>query len=291
MLTIKAIIKNATCQLHNSSDSPNLDAELLLAFVLGKTRSYLRGWNEQTLTPAQIKQFQDLLMRRKQGQPIAYLIGYREFWSRNFIVTPDVLIPRPETELLIELALVAIPTNQPYKILDLGTGSGIIAITLASERPLATVIATDISQKALNIARSNAERLQINNLQFFLSDWLQLLDDNAYDMIISNPPYIAPDDPHLSLGDISYEPTIALVSAQQGLQAISVIAEQAREYIKSGGLLYIEHGYCQQQQVQNILKNLHYENIQSLSDLSGNPRVTYAQSPQLYTPKTKQEYQ
>jgi release factor glutamine methyltransferase len=276
MATIQATLKAANSALKNVSDTAILDAELLLSFAIGKNRTFLRTWPEQALTPLQNQHFQSLLTQRKQGQPIAYLIGYREFWSREFLVTPSVLIPRPETELLVELVLAKTPLNKPYRILDLGTGSGAIAITLAAECPSSTITATDISIDALDIARRNAERLQVDNIEFKQCHWLQKLSHSHYDLIVSNPPYIAPDDPHLNQGDVRFEPDKALISEQQGLQDITLIADHARQYIKPGGSLYMEHGYDQQQAVQAILQHFDYCQIQTHNDLSGHPRVTSA---------------
>lgn len=276
MTTLQSVVQTATQKLQNNSDSPTLDAELLLAFVIGKNRTYLRTWPEQTLTLEQLEHFQALIKQRNEGQPIAYLVGFRGFWSREFLVTPAVLIPRPDTELLIELVLAELPINQHCKILDLGTGSGAIAITLAAERPLTIVTGSDNSQDALAIARVNAERLAIENIQFYQSDWFQQLPDTTYDFIVSNPPYIAPDDPHLSQGDIRFEPQSALIANAQGLHDLSIIADGARTMLKTDGALYLEHGYDQHQQVQAILEKFNYTNIQTQNDLTGHPRVTSA---------------
>jgi release factor glutamine methyltransferase len=219
-----------------------------------------------------------LLKKRYTGHPIAYLTGTREFWSRDFITTPDVLIPRPETELLIELCLELMPDNTPRRLIDLGTGSGAIAITLAAERPAIEVTATDYSAKALTIARQNARQLGINNIQFCQSYWFDSVAKSEFDIIVSNPPYIAPNDPHLHEGDLRFEPTMALIAEQQGLQDIHSIAKTASAFLNPGGRLLIEHGYDQQEQVQSIFANYPYTNIQTHTDLSSLPRVTSARA-------------
>jgi release factor glutamine methyltransferase len=185
------------------------------------------------------------------------------------------LIPRPDTELLIELSLKLIPTDAPIKIIDLGTGSGIIAITLAAECPHAHISATDFSLAALRIAKINADKHHINTIQFYQSDWFVSVPDTKFNLIISNPPYIEEDDSHLQQGDVRFEPQTALCAAEQGLADIKIIATSARNYLEPCGHLLIEHGYNQQQQVQTIFKDLHYDDVQTYTDLSGQPRVTY----------------
>lgn len=272
--SIQSLLNTAAAQLATTSETAILDAEVLLCHCLNKNRSFLRAWPEHQPSPAQIAQFQILVKQRWQGQPIAYLTGQREFWSRYFKVSPDVLIPRPDTELLIELSLALLPANQASKIIDLGTGSGIIAITLAAERPLADVIASDLSEAALTIARHNAERLDTGNVRFMQSHWFDQIDETGFDLVISNPPYIAGSDPHLLEGDVRFEPNSALVSAENGLQDIRLLAEQTRLYLKDGGQLLIEHGYNQQTDVQAIFTALNYRQVTTHADLSGNPRVT-----------------
>lgn len=272
--SIQTLLSRSVTRLSKTSDTPHLDAEVLLSHCLSKNRSYLRAWPEHQPSVTQSQQFWGLIDQRCQGQPIAYLIGRREFWSRTFTVTPDVLIPRPDSELLIELSLQLLPSHQACNIIDLGTGSGILAITLAAELPLARVMASDISSAALNIAKINAKQLAISNLSFVISHWFDNVSDTQFDLVISNPPYIAADDPHLQQGDVRFEPTSALISTEEGLKDIRLLAEQARYHLKPNGHLMIEHGYSQQTQVQTILKSLNYRRIQTHTDLSGNPRVT-----------------
>jgi release factor glutamine methyltransferase len=275
MSTIKTLLAQAANTLKNYSDSPLLDAEVLLGFMLGKPRTYLRAWCDNTLTDEQLAAFEALIKQRQQGTPIAYLTGTREFWSRDFKVTPDVLIPRPDTELLIELSLELIPKNQAFNLIDLGTGSGIIAVTVAAERPNAQVTAVDASLAALEIAKHNARHHQLTNIEFYQSDWFANVPKSLFDLVISNPPYIDPDDEHLQQGDVRFEPQSALIADNQGLSDIQVIADKARCYLKSTGHLLIEHGYNQAPQVQAIFNALAYDKVQSYRDLSGQPRVTY----------------
>jgi release factor glutamine methyltransferase len=277
MQRIKSVLSKATDILAASSDSAVLDAEVLLCVVLEKERSYLRAWPDRQLQPEQINRFSALIKKRQKGTPVAYITGSREFWSRDFHVTPDVLIPRPDTELLVELSLKLIPADKPFRIIDLGTGSGVIAITLAAERPRAHINATDISLAALRIARLNAEKHHIDHIEFYQSDWFANVPDARFNLIISNPPYIAEDDIHLQQGDVRFEPQTALRAADKGLSDIKAIADAARKRLEPGGYLLIEHGYDQQAPVQAIFKDFHYDNIQAVNDLSGQPRVTYGQ--------------
>lgn len=279
MPSIKILLAHAATTLTSHSDSPLLDAEVLLAFVLDKPRTYLRAWCDNMLTDQQQADFAVLIEQRLQGTPVAYLTGTREFWSRDFKVTSDVLIPRPDTELLIELSLDLIPKNQAVKLIDLGTGSGIIAVTLAAERPAARVTAVDASLAALAVAEHNARHHQLANIEFYQSDWFGGVPPTLFDVVISNPPYIDPDDEHLRQGDVRFEPKNALIADNQGLGDIQMIADSARRYLKPAGHLLIEHGYGQQQQVQAIFNALHYDKVQSYRDLSGQPRVTHGQKP------------
>jgi len=277
MQRIKSVLNEAARTLAASSDLAALDAEVLLCMVLDKERSYLRAWPDKELQPERTALFWTLIQERQKGIPIAYITGNREFWSRDFHVTPDVLIPRPDTELLIELSLKLIPADKPVNIIDLGTGSGIIAITLAAERPHAHVSATDFSLAALRIAQLNANKHHTDNIQFYQSNWLANVPDAKFNLIVSNPPYIAEDDNHLKQGDIRFEPQTALCAGEQGLSDIKIIADTARNRLKPGGYLIVEHGYDQQHPVQTIFKDFHYDNVQTVTDLSGQPRVTYGQ--------------
>lgn len=229
------------------------------------------------LSEQQLALFSRLLEQRQQGTPIAYLVGSKEFWSRDFKVSPDVLIPRPDTELLIELSLNFLANRTHADIIDLGTGSGIIAVTLAAERPDIKVTASDLSLKALEIAELNSKTHQTHSVQFIHSSWFTDIPACKYDLVISNPPYIDCSDIHLSQGDVRFEPEGALIADEIGLKDIKDIANHAREYLKDNGYLLIEHGYDQQDSVQAIFKSFDYKNIATHEDLSGNPRVTTAQ--------------
>ena len=272
--SIQNSLSLAADKLSAVSDSAVLDAEVLLSFCLHKTRSFLRAWPDKLLSAEQPESFWHLVQKRQQGQPIAYLTGEREFWSRSFMVSPDVLIPRPDSELLIEISLGLFSAQQIGNMLDLGTGSGILGITLAAERPSAKVIAIDKSTAALQVAQANAKQLNVSNIQFLQSNWFEAIVDTAFDLIISNPPYIPADDPHLQQGDVRFEPQTALVSADNGLQDIRILAAQARNHLTPGGHLLIEHGYNQQNAVQDIFNAFNYQQVATHHDLSGNPRVT-----------------
>lgn len=279
MLTIKNLLTKGIQTLQPEVDSPQLEAEILLGLAMGKSRTYLKAWPEREVSGEQADCFDHLIHKRSEGMPIAYLTGQREFWSRDFAVNPDVLIPRPETELLIEVALTLIPQTQPFNVIDLGTGSGIIAITLAAERPLIEITAVDISCAALKIAQSNALTHQTENITFIQSHWFDQIKDRAFDLVVSNPPYIAPEDPHLLTGDVRFEPQNALIAANRGLEDIEKIAGNTRNHLQPHGHLLIEHGYNQQNEVQAIFREFHYQNIQTFRDLSGHPRLTYGQWP------------
>jgi len=274
--TIKTLLAHAADTLSKHSDSPLLDAEVLLGFVLGKPRTYLRAWCDNTLTDQQKAAFTALVQQRLQGVPIAYLTGTREFWSRDFYVTPDVLIPRPDTELLIELSLERI-AKRPCRVLDLGTGSGIIAVTLAAECPYIEVVAVDKSLAALQVAQHNAEQHQLGNVQFYQSDWFSNIPQQTFDLIVSNPPYIAQHDAHLQQGDVRFEPKTALIAEQDGLSDIRNIVATAKNYLVPAGHLLIEHGYDQQDAVQTIFHAAQYAKVHIYTDLSNQPRVTYGQ--------------
>ncbi|OFZ70653.1 MAG: protein-(glutamine-N5) methyltransferase, release factor-specific [Betaproteobacteria bacterium RBG_16_58_11] len=257
-----------------------LEAQVLLGHVLNQARAYLLAHPEAALTDANHTQFEALLTRRERGEPIAYLTGQREFYGLKFLVTPDVLIPRPETELLVELALEHIPHDTPMRILDLGTGSGAIAITLAKLRPQAQITAVDVSPQALAIARQNAARVGTPNIRFVGSNWFSGLDESSrFDLIVANPPYVAENDPHLSQGDVRYEPIMALTAGAEGLDAIRHIAQASLSFLQVGGRLLFEHGYDQEALSRDLLHSLGYEDIACYPDISGQPRVTDGKKP------------
>ena len=275
--TLAATLAQARATLTGVSESPSLDAEVLLMFTLGRERAWLRAWPEYQLSTAEREHFRELLNCRLEGWPIAYLTGQREFWSRSFRVGPGVLIPRPETELLIELALPLLPDQPGYELLDLGAGSGCLAITLAAERPQARVTATDASPEALSIAQDNARRLGVHNVRCLLGHWFSALaDTDRYDLIVSNPPYIAQDDPHLTAGDLRFEPAMALASGPRGLDALGAIIAGARRHLKPGGTLLLEHGYDQADAVAALLTAQGYASLSQHRDLQGQVRATMA---------------
>jgi len=251
-----------------------LEAELLLAHALGVSRARLYAWPEHEPEPMQREAFDRLIAARERGEPIAYLTGRREFWSLDLAVTPDVLIPRHETELLVELALDRIARDRDVRVADLGTGSGAIALALARERPLARVTATDASAAALDVARRNAARLGIGNVAFAVGDWYAALGDARFDLIISNPPYIAAGDAHLAQGDLRFEPAAALASGADGLDAIRRIVADAPEHLADGGALLLEHGFDQSLRVRALLDAAGFQNVTSVSDNGGHERVT-----------------
>ena len=277
--TIDQIIRHATQALADISPSARLDAEVLVMHVCNLSRSGLITRGTQTLDPQQAQRLQELLTRRLQGEPIAYLTGRREFWSLDLLVTPDVLIPRPETELLVEQALARIPVNADWVIADLGTGSGAVALALAHERPRCRVLATDTSAAALAITKANAQRLGINNVECRSGDWLTPLAGEMLDMIVSNPPYVAQSDPHLARGDVRFEPRHALTPGGDGLGAIRCIAREARKHLHVDAWLLLEHGYDQGAAVRTLLEPQGYRDITSFCDTSNHERVTAGRRP------------
>lgn len=275
-MNIRQLIESASQQLSTISDSPRLDAEILLAHSLDKNRSWLITWPEHIPQEAQLQLFQQLLQQRLQGHPIAHLSGEREFWSLSLQVTADTLIPRPDTELMVEQILAHYPTHHPaeapIQLLDLGTGSGAIALALAHERPSWQISASDQSEAALRVAQANAERLGVS-IEFIHSDWFSALQGRRFDVIASNPPYIPCADPHLSQGDVRFEPIGALAAGDDGLDAIRHICATAAGFLKPGGQLFIEHGYDQKAEIHDIFHKNHYHSIQQHHDLAGNPRL------------------
>lgn len=258
------------------SPSAHLDAEVLLCHVLGKERSWLFAHGEELL-PTDIQDaFNALVERRAAGEPVAYLIGTREFWSLPIAVSPDVLIPRPETELLVELALAALPPEGPLRIADLGTGSGAIAVALASERPEALVVAVERNGPALEVARANADALGLgaDRVEFRHGDWFELLGAERFDCLVCNPPYVREDDPHLQQGDVRFEPREALASGPQGMNAIRRVISEAPMHLNEGGVLIMEHGHDQQPVVIAEIKELHPNaTVEPHSDHAGVPRA------------------
>lgn len=267
--------REAVAQL-TDSESPKRDAEILLEMVTGKSRSWLLAFDETLLTAPQCEQLAALLARRKNGEPIAWLTGEREFWSLSLAVSPDTLIPRPDTEILVEQALAHLPAS-PSSVLDLGTGTGAIALAIASERPDCAVIGVDRIEGAVALATHNAARLAIPNVQFCLSNWFSAVSGQTFSLIASNPPYIDEADIHLQQGDVRFEPDSALIAADNGLADIKIIASHAHAHLEPGGWLLFEHGWQQAEEVQKILRENSFVSIATCQDYGGNDRVTFGQ--------------
>ena len=279
-MTPHALLTEARQQLAQilglPADEARVDAQTLLRHALGVTRAWLITHAEQALTTEEQTGFQHLLHRRLQGEPVAYILGRREFYGLEFTVAPGVLIPRPDTETLVEAALRLMQQNPSMsrQILDLGTGSGAIAIAIAANDSLSRVVAVDKSEDALNVARGNAERLGADNLRFMQSDWFSALAGERFDIIASNPPYIAAGDPHLSQGDLRFEPIGALASGADGLEDIRRIIALAPAHLEHGGWLLLEHGYDQADRVAALMREAGFAEIDHAADLAGIRRVT-----------------
>ncbi|CAI8876904.1 protein-(glutamine-N(5)) methyltransferase [Pseudomonas sp. IT-P44] len=261
-------------------DSPTarLDAELLLAAALGKSRSFLHTWPERIVPSDAALKFAEYLQRRRGGEPVAYILGQQGFWKLDLEVAPHTLIPRPDTELLVEAALELLPAT-PAKVLDLGTGSGAIALALASERPAWSVTAVDRVLEAVALAERNRQRLHLNNATVLSSHWFSALEGQRFQLIISNPPYIASADPHLVEGDVRFEPASALVAGVDGLDDLRLIVAQAPDYLEAGGWLMLEHGYDQAEAVRDLLQTRGFEEVHSRTDLGGHQRISLGRLP------------
>ena len=279
--TVESALKSAIVQLQKGDNtSPSIDAAVLLCHVLDKPRSFLLTWPEKLLTSEQESEFNALLRRRLTGEPVAYIVGEREFWSLPLKVSPSTLIPRPDTERLVEVVLDKASGKQGA-ILDLGTGTGAIALALASEMPNRPVTGIDLRPEAQELATENAKRLKITNATFLHGSWFEPLselasdgNDTKFSLIVSNPPYIEKDDPHLSQGDVRFEPMTALVTEEKGLADIRYISENARRFLENEGWLAFEHGYDQGLAVREIMQALGYLDVATEKDYGGNDRVT-----------------
>ncbi|EGT4351377.1 peptide chain release factor N(5)-glutamine methyltransferase [Cronobacter sakazakii] len=256
-----------------ASESPRRDAEILLAFVTGRTRTFILAFGETALTDDEHARLDALLARRAAGEPVAYLIGQREFWSLPLEVSPATLIPRPDTECLVEQALARLPAT-PCRILDLGTGTGAIALALASERPDCHVTALDVIPEAVALAKRNAQRLGIDNVTILQSHWFSALTDARFSLIVSNPPYIDGDDPHLSQGDVRFEPKSALVADDAGLADLETLVTEARRFLEDNGWLMLEHGWQQGEAVRELFTRAGYQAVKTCRDYGGNERLT-----------------
>ena len=258
-----------------SGEEARLEAEIFLVHVLGVSRAWLVAHAEDAVGEAQRAAFEALIARRVHGEPVAYLLGTRGFHALELHVTTDVLIPRPETELLVELALARIPAGAECRVADLGTGSGAIALAIAQSRPGVRVLATDASEAALRIARGNAHRLKLANVEFAQGDWCAALGDaRDLELIASNPPYIAEDDPHLREGDLRFEPHAALASGADGLDAIRILVRDARAHLRDGGWLLLEHGFAQGAAVRGLLEGSGYREVLTERDLESRERAS-----------------
>jgi release factor glutamine methyltransferase len=249
------------------------EAKILLGHILHRDRAWLAAHGEAPMSAHDAKAFDALARRRRDGEPVAYLIGRREFYGLELEITSDVLIPRPETELLVELALARIDADEHTDVLDLGSGSGAIALAIASERPHSTVLGVDVSAAAVALALRNATRLSLGNVTFIESDWFATVPKKPYDAIVANPPYVAAGDGHLNEGDLRFEPPDALVAGTDGLTAIRAIVAGAAFYLLPRGWLLIEHGYDQADAVQKMFRDAQFSNVQSRRDLAGIPRI------------------
>ncbi|MGE8501128.1 MAG: peptide chain release factor N(5)-glutamine methyltransferase [Pseudomonas sp.] len=270
MASIESLLNTADLP---DSPTPRLDAELLLAATLGKPRSYLRTWPERELDAAQQAQFDAFMQRRRNGEPVAYILGRQGFWSLDLEVAPHTLIPRPDTELLVETALELLPAT-PLAVLDLGTGTGAIALALASERPAWQVTGVDRVEDAVALAERNRQRLKLDNASFVQSHWFSALAGQRYGLILSNPPYIRADDHHLDQGDVRFEPSSALVAGSDGLDDIRAIIRCAPSHLLSGGWLLLEHGFDQAEAVRALLVAGGFAEVHSRRDLGGHERIS-----------------
>lgn len=274
MISIQQLLKDSRLP---DSPTERLDLELLLAAALNKPTSYLHTWPEKLVNQQELTLFNEYLQKRLQGEPIAYILGEQGFWSLDLQVGKQTLIPRPDTELLVETCLNHTPKDKVLHILDLGTGTGAIALAIASERPLTQVVGVDFIEAAIQLAEKNRARLKLTNVEFIQSNWFSHLIGQQFNIIVSNPPYIASDEPHLVEGDVRFEPKSALISGKDGLDDIRKIIQQAPDYLLENGWLFFEHGYQQAKAVQQLLAERGFINISTFYDLGGNERVTGGQ--------------
>ncbi|HEY3849972.1 MAG TPA: peptide chain release factor N(5)-glutamine methyltransferase [Steroidobacteraceae bacterium] len=270
--TIAESLRSAVRVLHACSDSPRLDAEILLGKVLGTTRAALVRRGEEALPADAGRAYREFIARRAKGMPVAYLTGIREFWSLPFKVTPAVLVPRPESELLVERALELLPVDGAPAVLDLGTGSGALALALAFERRRARIVGVDISEAAARVARDNAAALGLTQVEWRIGSWFAPVRDRRFDLILSNPPYIAAGDP--ALEQLRAEPAQALVGGPTGLEQLACIIAAAPSHLVPGGWLLVEHGADQAREAAALFERHHFEDVHSHRDYSGRPRVT-----------------
>ena len=273
-MNIQQALRQASKDLSATSPSAMLDAQVLLTHVLQCNTAHLAAWPEKALNVEQQADYLQLVDQRRQGEPVAHLTGSREFWSLDFSVDNSTLIPRPETETLVEYVLDNFASREKLKLLDMGTGTGAIAISIGKEKPGWDIVASDISEQALKLARQNSSEHDTVNVTLIQSDWFANIDQGNFDIIISNPPYIASDDPHLTQGDVRFEPAGALSSGAIGMDDIEHICSQAKEYLLKNGWLIVEHGYNQKQLVADCFCRNGFTEITQQLDLSGHTRMT-----------------
>jgi len=276
----RELVTQASELLYETSDTPRIDAEVLMQHCVGKNMAWLIAYGDSSADAGHIKDFFSLVEQRQKGQPIAYLLGYKEFWSMKLEVNEHVLIPRADSETLVECALAHLQdqaslTQASHKILDLGTGSGAIALAIAKEKPQASVFAVDSQENALAVAKKNAANLELKNVQFLQSDWFSAINEHGFDIILSNPPYVESGDPHLQQGDLRFEPDAALIGAGDGLEDIRQIVATAPDYLKADGKLLIEHGFDQALAVKEIMSRCGFIDIENHQDLNYLPRCTF----------------
>ena len=276
-MTFRQGLTQAIARL-GASDSPRRDAEILLGHVTGKARTWILAFDETVLTAEQLAELEALLARRANGEPVAHLVGQREFWSLPLFVSPATLIPRPDTECLVEQALVRLPQTA-CRILDLGTGTGAIALALASERADCKVTAVDFMPDAAALAARNAAHLALNNVTVLQSDWFSALKGQRFAMIVSNPPYIDETDPHLAEGDVRFEPRTALVAADQGLADLAHIIREGRQYLLPNAYMLLEHGWKQGEAVRALFNEAGYLDVETCRDYGDNERLTLGRWP------------
>lgn len=276
MTIIASLLRNAELP---DSPTARLDVELLLAAALGKPRSFLHTWPERIVSTEAAQAFASYLQRRRTGEPVAYILGQQGFWNIDLEVATHTLIPRPETEMLVETALELLPGAISHRLLDLGTGTGAIALSLAKDRPQWNVTAVDRVEEAVELAERNRQRLHLDNAQVLASHWFSAVEGQRFDLILSNPPYIASNDPHLIEGDVRFEPSSALVSGSDGLDDLRLIVSQAPGHLEPGGWLLLEHGYDQGPAVRELLNRHGFEQIQTRRDLGDHERITFGRAP------------
>lgn len=275
--TANSLISQAARQL--SGEESRAEAELLLVEALGKDRAWLYAHGEDPLPESALERFRALFERRRLGEPVAQILGRQEFWSLALSVTADTLIPRPETERLVELALLRIPEAAAFDVLDLGTGTGAIALALARERPQARITAIERDARTLEVARRNGARLGLERVRMLRGDWFSPVADERFDLVLSNPPYIADGDPHLQRGDLRFEPRAALASGPDGLEAIRWIVAAAPAHLRAGACLLFEHGFEQGEACRQLLLDAGFEDVQTYQDLEARDRVSGGRRP------------